>query len=60
MLVVSIGSGQIISKTGRYRIFPIVGTFGITIGLFLLSRRGLDGHGCRRLLHARVGLDWAR
>ena len=42
MLVVSIGSGQIISKTGRYRIFPIVGTFGITIGLFLLSRMGVS------------------
>ena len=41
MLFVSIGSGQIISRTGRYRIFPIVGTFGITLGLFLLSRMGI-------------------
>ena len=41
MLVVSIGSGQVISRTGRYRIFPIVGTFGITLGLFLLSRLGV-------------------
>ena len=41
LLVVSIGSGQVISRTGRYRIFPIVGTFGITLGLFLLSRMGV-------------------
>ena len=41
LLFVSIGSGQIISRTGRYRIFPIVGTFGITLGLFLLSRMGI-------------------
>jgi EmrB/QacA subfamily drug resistance transporter len=36
MLVVSITSGQIISRTGRYRFFPIAGTALITIGLYLL------------------------
>ncbi|MCW2895290.1 MAG: hypothetical protein QOG28_6547 [Trebonia sp.] len=36
LLIVSIGSGQLISRTGRYRIFPIAGTALITIGLFLL------------------------
>jgi EmrB/QacA subfamily drug resistance transporter len=36
LLIVSIGSGQFISRTGRYRVFPIVGTALITIGLFLL------------------------
>jgi len=41
MLVVSIGSGQIISRTGRYRAFPIIGTALITIGLLLLSRMGV-------------------
>jgi EmrB/QacA subfamily drug resistance transporter len=41
LLVVSIGSGQYISRTGRYRIFPIVGTAGVTLGLFLLSRMGV-------------------
>jgi len=41
LLVVSIGSGQYISRTGRYRIFPIVGTAGVAIGLFLLSRMGV-------------------
>ena len=41
LLVVSIGSGQYISRSGRYRIFPIVGTAGIALGLFLLSRMGV-------------------
>ena len=26
LLITSIGSGQLIARTGRYRIFPIVGT----------------------------------
>lgn len=30
-------SGQIISRTGRYRIFPIMGTAVAAVGLFLLS-----------------------
>ena len=38
MLVTSIVSGQLISKTGRYKIFPIVGTAVMTLGLFLLAR----------------------
>nr|WP_254802655.1 MFS transporter [Kitasatospora sp. SUK 42] len=42
MLFTSIGSGQIVARTGRYRIFPIVGTAVTTVGLLLLSR--LDEH----------------
>jgi EmrB/QacA subfamily drug resistance transporter len=38
LLITSIGSGQIISRTGKYRPFPICGTFVMIIGLFLLSR----------------------
>ena len=38
MLVTSIGSGQLISRTGRYKIFPVVGTVVMTTGLYLLSR----------------------
>jgi EmrB/QacA subfamily drug resistance transporter len=41
LLIVSIGGGQIISRTGRYRIFPIAGTAATTVGLYLLSRIGL-------------------
>ena len=36
----SVTSGQLISRWGRYRIFPIVGTALMTVGLFLLSRLG--------------------
>jgi len=38
MLTSSIVSGQLISLTGRYKIFPVVGTVVMTLGLFLLSR----------------------
>lgn len=38
MLVTSIISGQLISRTGRYKLFPIVGTAVMSAGLFLLSR----------------------
>jgi EmrB/QacA subfamily drug resistance transporter len=38
MLLTSIVSGQLISKTGRYKIFPIIGTAVMTLGLFLLGR----------------------
>jgi EmrB/QacA subfamily drug resistance transporter len=42
MLVTSIASGQLISKWGRYRMFPIVGTAVMSTGLFLLSRMHAD------------------
>jgi EmrB/QacA subfamily drug resistance transporter len=38
VLVMSIVSGQLISHTGRYRVFPIVGTLLMSVGLVLLSR----------------------
>ncbi len=38
MLVTSILSGQLISRTGRYKIFPLLGTAVMTVGLFLMSR----------------------
>jgi MFS family permease len=38
MLTASITSGQIISRTGKYRFFPIAGTLVMTAGLALLSR----------------------
>lgn len=37
-LVASIASGQIISRTGRYKIFPLVGTALVVVALVLLSR----------------------
>jgi EmrB/QacA subfamily drug resistance transporter len=41
LLIVSIGSGQIISRTGKYRFFPIAGTALVTLGLYLLSLMGV-------------------
>ena len=42
MLTSSIASGQLISRTGRYKIFPVVGTAVMTVGLALLSRTSVD------------------
>ncbi|HEX4724251.1 MAG TPA: MDR family MFS transporter [Pseudonocardiaceae bacterium] len=42
LLIAAIGSGNAVSRTGRYRIFPIVGSVGMVAGLFLLSR--MDEH----------------
>jgi EmrB/QacA subfamily drug resistance transporter len=42
MLVTSIGSGLLITKFGRYKIFPIVGTALAAVGLLLFSRLGAD------------------
>ncbi|MFE5487281.1 MDR family MFS transporter [Streptomyces sp. NPDC056527] len=40
LLIASIYSGNVVSKTGRYRIFPIVGCLVMGVGLFLLSLMG--------------------
>jgi EmrB/QacA subfamily drug resistance transporter len=37
LLLTSIGSGQVISRTGRYKVFPIVGSAILAISLYLLS-----------------------
>lgn len=37
LLLTSLASGQIISRTGRYKLFPILGCGCFTVGLFLLS-----------------------
>jgi EmrB/QacA subfamily drug resistance transporter len=38
LLITSIGTGLLVTRTGRYKIFPMVGTAVMTAGLFLLSR----------------------
>ncbi len=38
VLTMSILSGQLISRTGRYKAFPIIGTLMMSAGLLLLSR----------------------
>lgn len=37
LLLTSIGSGQLISRWGRYKVFPVAGTAIMTVGLFLFS-----------------------
>jgi MFS family permease len=41
VLVTSIGSGQAISRIGRYKVFPVVGTAVMAVGLLLLSNLGV-------------------
>src|SRR6266487_2326665 len=41
LLTTSIVSGRLVSKWGRYRIFPIIGTATMTVGLYLLSHLGV-------------------
>jgi EmrB/QacA subfamily drug resistance transporter len=45
LLITSIGSGQLISRHGRYKPFPIAGTAIMVVGLFLLST--MDPHTTR-------------
>jgi EmrB/QacA subfamily drug resistance transporter len=45
LVIFSTAAGQIISKTGRYRVFPIVGTALITVAMLLLSRVGVATNG---------------
>ncbi|HEX4219579.1 MAG TPA: MFS transporter [Acidimicrobiales bacterium] len=41
LLVASIGSGLLVSRWGRYKVFPVVGTGLMTIGLYLMSLIGV-------------------
>ncbi|WP_062072519.1 MDR family MFS transporter [Demequina sediminicola] len=42
LLVASIGSGQIVSRTGKYKAFPLAGALVMGIGLYLLSTLQVD------------------
>ena len=42
LLVASLGSGQLVSRTGRYKVFPVVGTALMTLGLYLMSLIGVS------------------
>ncbi|MER6117414.1 MDR family MFS transporter [Streptomyces sp. NPDC001743] len=54
LLAASVFSGNVVSKTGRYRIFPIVGSLVMAVGLFLLSRMGPDSGVWRESLYMLV------
>lgn len=38
MIIGSVGSGRLITRWGRYKVFPVAGTAIMTFGLYLLSR----------------------
>ena len=42
LLSASVISGQIISRTGRYKVFPVLGTASATVALYLLSTMDSD------------------
>ena len=41
-MVTSIGAGQVLARTGRYKVLVICGFITVTIGAVLLSRMGVD------------------
>ncbi|MGV9455600.1 MDR family MFS transporter [Streptomyces sp. NPDC003635] len=40
LLIASVFSGNVVSKTGKYRLFPIVGSLVMGVGLYLMSLMG--------------------
>jgi EmrB/QacA subfamily drug resistance transporter len=42
LMAMSIGSGRMITKTGRYKVFPVVGLIVVAVGLGLFSLLGVD------------------
>ena len=41
-MVTSVVTGFLVSKTGKYRMFPIIGGAVMTVGMFLLTRLGVS------------------
>ncbi|MCU1450602.1 MAG: drug resistance transporter, EmrB/QacA subfamily [Acidimicrobiales bacterium] len=61
LMIASIGSGRLITRTGRYKVFPVMGTALMAIGLFLLSTMGLatsrlESSGYMLILGAGMGM----
>lgn len=42
LMISSIVSGQIVAKTGKYRIFPVIGTFITAVGYYVLTYMTVD------------------
>ncbi|MBY0294179.1 MFS transporter [Patescibacteria group bacterium] len=42
MVVMSTVTGQIVSRTGRYKLLAVCGVFIVVVGMFLFSRMGAD------------------
>ncbi|RKS80707.1 EmrB/QacA subfamily drug resistance transporter [Motilibacter peucedani] len=45
IMIASVGSGRIITRINRYKVFPVIGTAILTLGLFLLSTMESDTSG---------------
>ena len=45
LMLTSVFSGSVVGRTGRYKIFPVVGSLVMTLGLLLLSRMDPDTGG---------------
>jgi EmrB/QacA subfamily drug resistance transporter len=57
MLVTFIFSGRLVTRTGRYKIFPIVGSAVLAVGLYLLAQLGPHtSFGITSIYMAIVGL----
>ena len=41
IITASVGSGRLISRSGRYKIFPVIGSLLATVALFMLSTMGV-------------------
>ncbi|WP_241682846.1 MDR family MFS transporter [Actinomadura sp. J1-007] len=54
LLVASIGSGQLITHTGRYKLYPVLGTPITALALYLLSR--MDEHSSTLSMSLRFAL----
>ncbi|MEU1126541.1 MDR family MFS transporter [Streptomyces sp. NPDC005899] len=54
LLAASIFSGNVVSRTGHYRVFPMVGSLVMAAGLYLLSRMGPDSGVWRESLYMLV------
>lgn len=42
MMISSLGAGRLIARTGRYKIFPVIGSVLMLIGMALMTRVGAD------------------
>jgi MFS family permease len=53
LLITSIGTGTLVGRTGRYKIFPVVGFLVMAAGLYLLSRLSSRTPPASRILASR-------
>ncbi|MCM1975035.1 MULTISPECIES: MDR family MFS transporter [unclassified Streptomyces] len=54
LLIASVFSGNVVSKTGKYRLFPVVGSLVMAVGLYLMSLMGPSTGAWRESLYMFV------